>query len=151
MTTDVNTGLSAYNDFCKSVSEGNILYNLDSTNGWGEYLMVTSKMTVKTCNIVTYTLLLIGLKKEKEKMLPTNQCIKLTPDYAGNIPFLKPVGYCKFRLIPDISSVNLNLGMAAIYGSVDLWKYKEKLSIRKPKARKYGKDGKPIIKKIGND
>lgn len=143
--------LGSYNGFCKSLVEGNILYNLDSTNLWGEYLLVANISTVNTEKEKTYAVLLLGLKKEKDSLLPTGTCIKLTPDYSNNIPFLKPVGYCKFQLVPNITTLNLNVGMAAIYGSIDLWKYRRKLDIHKPRKSKYDKDGKLVIKNAGNN
>lgn len=151
MDNTANTGLSEYNTFCRNSKEGDILYNLDSTNCWGEYLLVANVSKVVIKGVATYTMLLLGLMRKEGSMVPLNIRIKLTPEYHANIPFLKYVGHCSFRLIPTIDEMDFNLGLAAVYGSTDLWKYKEKLSIRKPRRRKYGRDGKPVIKKAGNE
>lgn len=143
--------LFEYNQFCESISEGSILYNLDKTNGWGDYLLVANKATVKIQDLTTYTMMLLGLEKKKDKFSLRNLRIKLTPDYVKNVPFLKQVGKCRFRLIPELLEVNVNQGLAVVYGSVNLNKFKQRLGIRKPVKRKYGKDGKLIIKKVEND
>ena len=142
-----NIGLDEYNGFCKGLSVGSILYNIDTTNMWGDYLLVASISHFKVGEIKTYTVILLGLKKEEGKYIPRNTSISLTPDYANSIPFLKPVGYCKFSMFPIIEEVNVNIGLAAVYGNTDLHKFATKLSIRKPRKHKYGKDGKPVIKK----
>lgn len=150
MNSESNQDLQNYNEFFENLTEGTLLYNIDSTNQWGDYFLVANIATVKLQEQKTFTALLIGLKKEGNTLVPRNIRIKLTPDYAKNIPFLKKVGYCKFRLFPELEEINLNLGLATVYGNTDLWKFREKLSVRKPKTRKYGKDGKLIIKKAGN-
>ena len=150
MNTSDNTNLETYNEFCRNLIEGNILYNIDSTNLWGEYLLVVNKSIIHVCNMLTYSILLFGLKKEEGQYKPRDLCISFTPDYASRIPFLKIIGSCKFKLIPAIEDVKVNVGLVAIYGSVDLHKYTKKLNIRKPQIKKYGKDGKPVIKKCSN-
>ena len=147
----MNTDLNVYNNFCKNLAEGYILYNVDSTNGWGEYFVVVNIATVRLQGLKTYTALLIGLKKEDGKFYPRNTRIKITPDYAKNVPFLKYVGRCRFKLIPELTDVEVNAGLVAVYGTVDLRKFNEWTPLRKPKKRKYGKDGKPIIRKVEND
>lgn len=146
-----NIKLEAYNEFCRNLREGNILYNLDRTNSWGEYFLVANIATVKLMEYKTYTMLLIGLKKKDKEFVPRNIRIKITPDYASNIPFLKYVGHCNYMLVPEIKDISVNIGLVAVYGKADLRKYAQKLSIRKPKTRKYGKDGKLIIKKAENE
>lgn len=146
--SDIKIG--TYNSFCKGLMEGNILYNIDSTNQWGEYLLVANITPVEVGSIKTYTVLLIGLKKEEGRYIPKDTKVSLNPSYAGRIPFLKPIGYCKFSLVPAIEEVNVHTGLAAIYGNTDLHKYAANLSIRKPRAHKYDMDGKPIVRKPGN-
>lgn len=136
-----------YNKFCGNLVEGSILYNIDSTNRWGEYLLVASISVVRISGMRTYTVLLIGLTKEEGNYKPRNLCIKLTPDYAKNVPFLKYVGHCNFTLVPELSNIDINVGLVTVYGNVDLHKFAEKLSIRKPRRGKYDKDGKLVIKK----
>ena len=143
--------LNVYNDFCRNLKEGYILYNVDSTNSWGDYFLVVNVAKVNTSGIQTYTALLLGLKKEGEKFVPRNSRIRLTPDCATNVPFLKYVGKCSYRLIPEIEDVEVNIGLAAVYGSTDLHKFASNLHLHKPRNRKYGNDGKPVVKKAGND
>ena len=139
-----------YNDFCRNLVEGSVLYNIDSTNLWGEYLLVVNKTTINIGNIQTYTLLLIGLKKENGKYIPRNLKISFTPEYAHRVSFLKYVGMCKFDLLPILKESNINSGLVAVYGSADLHKFAKKLNIRKPQKKKYDKEGKPIIKQLNN-
>lgn len=145
-----NIDLSGYNSFCSNLKEGYILYNIDTTNQWGEYLLVANVATVRIKGIETYTCMLLGLKKENNGFVPRNCRIKLTPDYASNIPFLKYVGKCTFSIVPIIEDIKVDIGLVTAYGQADLHRFAEKLSIRKPKKRKYGKDGKPIIRKTNN-
>lgn len=145
-----NHKIGEYNSFCKSLRVGNILYNLDSTNLWGEYLLVVNIIPVNLIVAKTYTVLLIGLNKKDGEYIPRNLCISLTPELVGHTHFLKQVGYCKFSLTPKLESINVNNGLVAIYGNTDLHKFTNKLSIKKPRVHKYGKDGKPVIKKTDN-
>ena len=142
--------LKEYNDFCHSLSEGSILYNLDFTNRWSQYLLVVNVSRVKINDFKTYTVLMLGLKKENGVFKSKNIRISFTPDYAYMIPFLKYVGRCDYQLAPIISKVNINTGLTAIYGSTNLSKYTESLHIRKPRQKKYDKSGTVIIKKSGN-
>ena len=150
MDNKTNTGMGAYNDFCRNLTEGSILYNLDSTNSWGDYLLVANKQVIHAGNDQTYTLLLLGLKKENGQYKPRNLRISMTPDYAKHIPYLKYVGTCKFELLPVISEVNVSVGLVSIYSNTDLRKFTQKLNIRKPQKKRYGNDGKPTIKKCNN-
>jgi hypothetical protein len=143
---DEDKNLEKFNLFCKNISEGVVLYNLNTTNHWGELLLVASICPITVHNTKTYTVLLVGVKREEGNLTIRNTRIKFTPDYADSIPFLKYVGHCKFSLLPKITETKLNMGLMVTYGSVDLWKYRKKLSIRKPKKRKYGNDGEPIVK-----
>jgi hypothetical protein len=52
--------------------------------------------------------------------------------------------------VPELLGLIANVGLATVYSQVDLHKFVSKLSIRKPRTHKYGKDGKPVIKKNGN-
>lgn len=147
----ISNDLLEYNRFCHKLSEGCILYNMDSTNLWGEYLLVVNITTIKLWGQTSYTVLLIGLKKSEGSYTPYNMRIKLTPDYAKNIPFLKQVGKCRFSLIPVISDLNVDTGLITVYGDTNLRRYNSRVEVRKPKRRKYGKDGKLIIKKVENE
>lgn len=150
MGKTANIGLEEYNTFCRNLKEGNILYNIDTTNFWGEYLLVAHKVLVRVQGVKTYTILLIGLQKENDQYKPRNIMVVLTPDCASSIPFLKYVGYCKFKLYPIIDKADVNLGLVAAYSEVDLRKYAYSINMRKPQKTKYGKDGKPVIKKLNN-
>lgn len=145
-----NVDLDTYNKFCSNLREGFILYNVDSTNLWGDYLLVADVIVVMVGACKTFTVLLIGLKKEEGLFKVRNLRIKLTPEHAKNIPFLKYVGYCNFNLIPEMTNVNINTGLVAVYGQADLHKFTKGLSIRKPRKQKYGNDGKLIIKPTSN-
>lgn len=142
--------IGTYNDFCHSITEGSILYNIDATNLWGDYLLVVNKAVIHVNEIKTYSLLLLGLRKDGNQYVPRNLRISVTPDYAGRIPFLKQVGVCKYKLLPVLKDVDINTGLVAVYSSTDLHKYTKKLNIRKPKKKKYDKEGKPTIKKFND-
>ena len=148
--TEKRTGIKEYNEFCKELRAGNILYNINSMNLWGDYLLVAHVIHIRIGNADTYTALLLGLKKIEGQYVPRNFCISLTPDNMEQIPFLKHVGYGKFTLVPVFNEINVNVGLATVYSQTDLHKFVSKLSIRKPRTHKYGKDGKPVIKKNGN-
>jgi hypothetical protein len=148
--TENKTGIKEYNEFCKGLRAGNILYNINSMNLWGDYLLVAHVTHIRVGNADTYTALLLGLKKIEGQYVPRNFCISLTPDNMEQIPFLKHVGYGKFTLVPVFDEINVNVGLATVYSQTDLHKFVSKLSIRKPRTHKYGKDGKPVIKKNGN-
>lgn len=150
MIPEVETSIVGYNRFCQNLSEGCILYNIDKTNSWGDYFLVANITTIEIEEQLTYSMLLLGLKKQDSIFVPRDVCIKLTPDCSCNIPFLKYVGRCNFTLVPELTDVSVNTALATIYSEVDLNKYARKLNIRKPKIRKYGKDGKLIIRKTGN-
>jgi hypothetical protein len=151
MNPEGNNSMAIYNDFCKNLKEGYILYNVDSTNSWGDYFLVVNVAKVCINKIMTYTALLLGLRKDKDKFVPRDSRIKLTPDCATNVPFLKYIGKCSYRLIPEIKDVEVNIGLAAVYGSTDIHKFASSLHLHKPRNRKYGNDGKPVVKKAGND
>ena len=148
--TEKKTGIKEYNEFCKELKAGHILYNINNMNLWGDYLLVANVAHIRVGNADTYTVMLIGMKKEEGKYIPRNFCVSLTPDNMEQVPFLKHVGYGKFTLVPVFQEINVNVGLVTVYSQVDLHKFVSKLSIRKPRTHKYGKDGKPVIKKIGN-
>lgn len=148
--TENKTGIDDYNKFCKELKAGNILYNINSMNLWGDYLLVAHVTHVRVGNADTYTALLLGLKKTEGQYIPRNFYVSLTPDNIEQIHFLKHVGYGKFTLVPVFSEINVNVGLATVYSQTDLHKFVSKLSIRKPRVSKYDKDGKPVIKKNSN-
>lgn len=139
----MDSSLEQYNEFCKNLKEGYILYNLDSTNSWGEYLLVGEKFSIRIGSEKTHAMLLFGIRRKENKFVFNNIRIKLTPECAGNVPFLKYIGRCKCSTFPNTSEFNVNMGLAVAYSNVDLHKYAEKLSIRKPKKKRYANDGKP--------
>lgn len=138
-----NDSLEKYNAFCKNLLEGYILYNIDSTNSWGEYLLVAEKFNIKIGEEKTYAFLLFGMRRKENKFVFSDIRVKLTPDCAQNIPFLKYIGRCKCNTFPNMSELKVNMGLAVAYSNTDLHKYAEKLSIRKPKTKRYDNDGKP--------
>lgn len=146
-----DSDIEFYNKFCKNLTEGCILYNVNKTNSWGEYLLVANITEVILSGMKTYSVLLIGLKKEDGEYLPKNLRIKITPDHYNDVHFLNYVGRCNFNLIPNIKDININKGLIAIYQDVDLRKYAKNIKIRKPKNRKYAADGKLVIRKAENE
>lgn len=147
MSNEKTIGLDEYNSFCNDLKAGMVLYNLDSTNQWGDYLLVASIGIITIEDKISYVVLLIGLKKEEGQYVSRNFHIQLTYDYANIVPFLKPVGNCSFFLQPIIEEININVGLVTVYANTDLHKYMSRLSISKPRRRKYGKDGKLVLKK----
>lgn len=150
MITGSKVGLKEYNEFCKNLNAGSILYNINTSNNWGEYLLVVNVDRVQCNNLTTYTVLLLGIKKEEGKYIPRDFMVSLTPDLRAHISFLKYVGYSKFSLVPVLEDIRINVGLVARFSQVDLHEYAQNLSIRKPVNRKYGKNGKLIIRKTGN-
>lgn len=142
--------LEDYNNFCALIDEGDILYNVDNTNGWGEYLLVINVSKICIQDIKTYSVLLLGIKKYTDRFTVRNLRIALTPDYVNNIPYLKKVGHCSFQLQSTIDNVAFNKALVAAYGNTQLRKYHQKSSFRKPRKRKYDKAGNLVIKKISN-
>lgn len=139
-----------YNEFCRSVNEGDILYNIDSTNCWGDYLLVAAKAPIKVRNAKSWFILLLGLDLKDDKLITTSVRINLTPDEMQSTYYLKYVGYCKYSLTPTIYNSTIVEALKNTYKNIDLWKYSKKLHLRKPKKRKYGRDGKPIINNNNN-
>ena len=139
-----------FNNFCENLSEGDILYNLDYTNKWGEYLLVLSKATIKMKDCKTYYVLLTGLKKKDGRFIPANTRINLTPKMADSTYFLKPIGSCEYSILPIIENVFINKGLIAMYENTDLKEYSAKAHVRKPKVRKYGEDNKPVVRDIND-
>ena len=150
MTIGNKIGLKEYNEFCKYLKSGSILYNINTLNNWGRYLLVINVDHIKYNNFSTYTILMLGLKKEDGKYLSRNFCVSLTPEHRAQIPFLKYIGYSKYTLVPVLEDIKVNVGLVARFSQVDLHEFAQKLSIRKPRTHKYGKDGKRIIRKTSN-
>jgi hypothetical protein len=150
MIAGSKVGLKEYNEFCKNLIAGSILYNINTSNNWGEYLLVVNVDRIQCNNLTTYTVLLLGIKKEEGKYIPRDFMVSLTPDLRAHISFLKYVGYSKFTLVPVLEDIRINVGLVARFSQVDLHEYAQNLSIRKPVNRKYGKNGKLIIRKTGN-
>lgn len=139
-----------FNNFCENLSEGDILYNLDYTNKWGEYLLVLTKADIKVGDNKTYYVLLSGLKKEDGKLKPVNTRINLTPKMADSTHFLKPVGSCAFNLNPQLENEFVNKGLIAMYERTNLEDYVSRTHVRKPRVRKYGDDKKPVVRDIND-
>lgn len=143
--------LFKYNLFCKNLQEGDILYNLDNTNSWGEFFLVATKAAITIGKLKTWCLLLIGMKEKDKQFVPSNTRVHLTPDKSDNTAYLKKVGYCKFEFSVTILNDKVNRGLVVVYQETDLWKYAHKIQAKKPKKRKYERDGKPVVKPAGND
>jgi len=147
-----NEKIKVFNEFCAALNEGDILYNIDASNLWGEYLLVANIASISVFNKPSFAVLLLGVKKVEQEYVPYNLRISLTPDCAGNVAFLKYIGHCSFKLLPEMNNINISTGLVAIYSNVSLKKYTEQnLTIRKAKKRKYAMDGKLVLRKLNND
>lgn len=134
--------LAEYNNFCQNLVDGTVLYNIDSTNPLGEYLLVIKVLPVSIKDTCAFTVFLMGLKKQEGKYIPTTLQYTLTPSDAKYVPFLKSVGYCTFDLFPTINEIKVNVGLVTVFGSTDLRKFTKKTSNRKPRQVKYKKEKK---------
>lgn len=147
---NVSEEIFNYNVFCKTIKEGDILYNMNKSNKWGELLLVAAKSAIVINDLETYSLLLLGLNS-KDNLITTNgQRVDFTPQLASAIPYLRNVGHCKYEFFAEMKDFNVNFGMIVVCKDTDLKKYAMHHS-RKPRARKYGDDGKPIVKPTKND
>ena len=143
--------LRMYNDFCASIREGDILYNIDNTNMWGSYLLVAARASINMGGHKTWFMLLIGLDKDGEEFTSNNTRINLNPDKASSTSYLKRIGHTKFKVDIVFKEVNINNGLAVVYENTDLWKYSRKLDTRKPRKKKYDRTGDLLIKNYNND
>ena len=137
---------ATYNGFCSILSEGDLLVNMNKSNGWGEYLIVALKATFIVANQDSYFCLLMGAKVDKNNVSTTGYHIYFTPDKASMVPFLRKVGHCDFELTPVIKGSTVNKGLIAMYSSVNAWNYSKVSGYRKPKTGKYDTDGKPVVR-----
>lgn len=135
-----------YNRFCKGLCEGDILYNMDNTNLWGDYFLVSVKVPITVGKEKTWFILLLQMEKQESGFVTTTTHINLTPSKVSHTPFLKYVGHCKYTITSSIENSQVNDGLLAIYKDQDLWKYAKQTKNRKPKKKKYKEDGKPFKK-----
>ena len=143
---DWAASIAEYNSFCKNLHEGDILYNLDVTNLWGEYLLVAAKTKFVVNGIPVFFMLLLGLDNEDGEFKPNNLRISLSPEKLENIRYLKFVGNCKFGIQPIIEKTGLNEALNTMYKKMDLKKYSSNLGLSKPRRRKYDASGELRIK-----
>ena len=149
-TPNTATQEAAFTAFCRERHEGEILYNLDSTNLWGEYLLIVSKIKFKVNGTTTYCLILHSVTLKDHTLIPLNRRIDFSSEMANSVPFLKPVGFCKFELNPHFTKVDINLPLIVTYKNQDIWDYTKRSKTPKPKKRTYGIDGLKIIKPTDN-
>lgn len=140
--------LAEFNRFCKNLHEGDILYNINSTNLWGEYLLVAAKATVRFVGQKSYFIFLLGLKKCGNTFTSNNVRINFSFDKMGNLPFLKPVGFCRYSITPSFGDTAINNGLVVMYSNVDLQKYTRKHHLKKSKRRKYDVNGEKVIQQL---
>lgn len=133
-----------FNEYCKTLHEGDILYNIDSTNLWGEYLIVLVKHQVRTENGSTWFVMLSGARREKDSFRPTSLKVYLSPDKIGSCEYLKYIGHCKVTVTPEFGMGVVNKGLVAVYKGTDLWRYSRNTHCRKVRNRKYDDRGNPI-------
>jgi len=148
MKKSIKDRLIDYCAFCNTLKVGDLLYNINSANAWGEYLLVATKANVYVdCEKTPYVMLL-GLQDRKGEFTFNNKRIDFTLELDNMIPFLKVVGKCKFELRPIIIKCIPIKELLALYKSIDPWKYAQKIDGRKPKTKKYEKDGTKVVKRI---
>lgn len=140
--------LAQYNQFCKSIKEGNILYNRNNSSTIGELFLVAAKITVILNNIETYTVLLIGVREVGGKLVLNNQRIDLTPQKEFISSMLRPVGYCNYDYVSEITEYKLYRGSIAAYRDTDVKKFYS--NSFKTQSRRYGDDGYPLVKPLIN-
>ena len=140
--------LSEYDTFCRNVKEGDILCGTD-INKLGELLLVAAKLSVVFDNQETCSLLLLGLKKDGNRIVSNGKRIDITPQKVSFIRYLFVVGHCEYELIPAIDKYKVNQGLVVMYRNTDLKTFSLNHS-RRPVLGKYGEDGKPIIKSNTN-
>ena len=138
------TKIPSFIEFLKKISEGDILYNINPTSHWGEYLLVAAKSIFREKGYSTGFILLTGLKKDEDNFVPTTTRIYFSSSKSSYIPYLKKIGWCKFQLMPVIKEEKVNEKLTMIYKSIELKKIKD--FSRKPKNRKYDEDGSLFVK-----
>lgn len=151
MAGDTVTRLAAFNDFCKDTKEGDIFYNLDSTNSWGKYLLVVTKSVLCIDSQRTSFLMLFGLEKNEEgKLLPKGTRIDLTFDKFDSIAYLKRVGHCKYSLTPVLMEEKVNENLERFYKATNTFHYHNTHNCPKKKNRTWDIDGRKIVKDTDN-
>lgn len=139
--------LVEFNEFCKQLHTGDLIYNINSSNAWGEYLMVATKANIIIGKEKSYYIMFFGLRKDGEAFSFNDKKIDFTLNLDGEIPFLKVVGKCEFELKPAIIRAFSRKELIAIYKGMDLRKYTKTANVRKARYKKYA-DGTTVIKKI---
>lgn len=141
--------LSQYNTFCKSLKEGDILYNRNNNQEWGKLFLVAAKMVMVLNGEENYLLLLLGLDINGNKIIPNGKRIDITPQRAFFTVYLRKVGKCEYNLVPKLYDYKVNKGLMVVYSDADLQKF-IKVVPHKPKEAKYGDDGRPLLKTTTN-
>lgn len=140
--------INKFNTFCSDLRVGDVIYNIDNTNLWGDFLVVAVKAPIRYLSIKTWYILLLGVDRKEEGFESNNVRIDLTVNKAGNVDFLKVIGRCKIKLIPQIENQNIHNGLLVTYKDVGLRKYSERSKLRKPKYKKYDKNGELIVRTL---
>lgn len=136
-------GRQVYNTFCQDINEGDIIYNLNKALVPGEYLLVISKIAVNN----TWALLMLGMSLKDNEFVSANIRFLLTADMASYVSYLKKVGHADFDVEFCLNNTSVNNNLTVAYKSIDIWKYSSRICSRKPRRKKYGKEGYPIVKK----
>lgn len=151
MAGDTVTKLAYFNDFCKDTKEGDVLYNLDSTNSWGRYLLVVIKSVMCIDSQRTSFLTLFGLEKDEDgKLTPKGTRIDLTFDKVSSLPYLKRIGHCKYFLTPVLVEERMNENLEKFYKATTTFHYHNVHKCPKKKIRKWDTDGRKIVKDTNN-
>ena len=147
----ITSKLLAFNEFCMEHKEGDILLNLNPSNMWGKYLLVTAKSLLCADSVRVGFLMLMGLeRKENGELKPTGKRIDLTFDKADHTNYLKKVGFCKYSITPRLVESTTNFNLVKRYQGVGMAKYNGRQKVRKPLAKIWDIDGRRIIKDTNN-
>lgn len=141
--------ISQYNNFCRALKEGDILYNKNTSLNCGNLFLVAAKGVVVLDDTETYLILLLGLKIKDDKIIPNGERIDLTPQKSYITVYLRKVGHCEYNLAPEMLDYEVNKGLMVVYKEVNLEKFL-KVFPHKPKFAKYGDDGNPLVKSTTN-
>lgn len=145
----VPENMKEYVEFCKNLNEGDILCEVGATNISSELLLVAAKIAIVIGDTETYSLLLLGIKKVGDRIIPDGKRVDVTPQKVSLARFLKLVGHCEYNLIPDIEKYKVNSGLVVYYKDTNLKAFSKEHS-RKPRMGRYGDDGELLVKSTNN-
>lgn len=149
MRCDSPEYIKEYIEFCKNIREGDILCDVGGTNISSELLLVAGKITIIIGDIETYSLILLGMKKQNDKIVPDGKRVDITPQKVAFARFLKLVGHCEYSLVAVVDNYRVNTGLVVSYKDADMKNFSKNHS-RKPRLGRYGDDGELLVKSATN-